>query len=262
MRWLYSMLFFCSSLLFAQSEESFSITGEQADRIAQKIWNNECKGTIEGLTTWRKGENFASLGIGHFIWYPKNHKDGFDETFPSLLIFIQKNGYPIPDVLVKSRGCPWTSKEDFDSHLNSPDMQSVRTFLVETKKLQALFIARRLEKSFPLVLVSAPEKDRSKIKAAFSALAQNERGLYVLLDYVNFKGLGLLPGERYAGEGWGLLQVLSRMPDPIAEDPVTDFATSAKQILKERVQHAPKEQKILEEQWLKGWLNRIDTYTE
>ena len=28
-------------------------------------------GTISGLTSWNVGENFASLGIGHFIWYRK-----------------------------------------------------------------------------------------------------------------------------------------------------------------------------------------------
>ena len=29
-----------------------------------------------------------------------------------------------------------------------------------------------------------------------------------MIDYVNFKGDGLKPTERYKGEGWGLLQVL------------------------------------------------------
>ena len=42
----------------------------QLERIGKRIWSNECNGTVDGLTSWNTGENFASLGIGHFIWYP------------------------------------------------------------------------------------------------------------------------------------------------------------------------------------------------
>ena len=45
--------------------------GAELDRIGKRIWQNECGGTADGLTSWNAGENFASLGIGHFIWYPK-----------------------------------------------------------------------------------------------------------------------------------------------------------------------------------------------
>ena len=56
--------------------------------IGRKIWQNECNGTIAGLTSWNEGENFASLGIGHFIWYPKNQRGPFEESFPKLVSFI------------------------------------------------------------------------------------------------------------------------------------------------------------------------------
>jgi hypothetical protein len=49
------------------------LTQEQAQTIGRQIWKNECGGTQEGLTSWNKGEEFPSLGIGHFIWYPKDY---------------------------------------------------------------------------------------------------------------------------------------------------------------------------------------------
>src|SRR5437588_1132341 len=57
-------------------------------RIGKRIWQNECNGTIEGLTSWNAGENFASLGIGHFIWYPKGERGPFEESFPKFVRFV------------------------------------------------------------------------------------------------------------------------------------------------------------------------------
>ena len=56
-------------------------------RIGKKIWQNECDGTLAGLTSWNTGENFASLGIGHFIWYPKGVRGPFEESFPAFVDF-------------------------------------------------------------------------------------------------------------------------------------------------------------------------------
>ena len=46
------------------------LTPAQMDRVGRRIWQNECAGTVAGLTSWNGGEDFASLGVGHFIWYP------------------------------------------------------------------------------------------------------------------------------------------------------------------------------------------------
>ncbi len=43
------------------------LSPDQLQRVGQRIWQNECSGTIDGLTSWNSGEDFASLGIGHFI---------------------------------------------------------------------------------------------------------------------------------------------------------------------------------------------------
>jgi len=61
------------------------------------------------LTSWNKGEDFASLGIGHFIWYPKSVSESekqFDESFPKLLTWMQDKGVEMPLWLLKSQGNP------------------------------------------------------------------------------------------------------------------------------------------------------------
>ena len=67
---------------------AIELSRAEASRIAKKIWQNECAGTVEGLTSWNAGENFASLGIGHFIWYPKGVRGHFEESFPGLVSFV------------------------------------------------------------------------------------------------------------------------------------------------------------------------------
>ena len=37
---------------------------------------------------WNPGEEFPSLGIGHFIWYPAGVDGPFIESFPRLLAFL------------------------------------------------------------------------------------------------------------------------------------------------------------------------------
>jgi hypothetical protein len=68
---------------FASAAVSLSQT--QLQRVGQRIWQNECAGTVAGLTSWNAGEDFASLGIGHFIWYPAGKRGPFEESFPGLV---------------------------------------------------------------------------------------------------------------------------------------------------------------------------------
>ena len=77
-------------------------------------------------------------------------------------------------------------------------------------------------------------------------------------DYVNFKGDGLSPTERYKGQGWGLLQVLTDMKARDAADAPRAFADSAKRVLTRRVENSPPERG--ERRWLAGWLNRCESY--
>src|SRR2546423_9525640 len=92
-------------------------------RIGNKIWQNECGGTISGLTAWNAGENFASLGIGHFIWYPKGVRGPFDESFPKFVAFATNRGTKLPSVASVQEGCPWKTRTEFIAAARSPAMK-------------------------------------------------------------------------------------------------------------------------------------------
>src|ERR1700722_14965493 len=134
--------YFISLMLFLLCLEkafSLSISPQDANKIGERIWKNECAGTIEGLTHWKKGENFASVGIGHFIWYSAGQRDRFQETFPDLLEFLHRQGIALPTWLKVSSACPWNSREEFYAEANSFKMKSLRKFLFNTRSLQAVF---------------------------------------------------------------------------------------------------------------------------
>lgn len=250
-------ILFLLVLLSIQKVFSLSISSQDANRIGEKIWKNECGGTIEGLTNWKKGENFASLGIGHFIWYPIDKKEQFQETFPTLLKFFLTEGVILPDWLKACSGCPWKTRESFYEDIHTPKMDSLRQILLDTKHLQAIFIANRLEEAFPQMIESCSQIEKTKITTLFHRLSKDANGLYALIDYLNFKGSGISPKETYQGQGWGLLQVLQCIPLS-SKEPLVDFVKAAKVTLKQRVDNSPPERH--EEQWLKGWFNRLDTY--
>ena len=237
-----------------------AIPVKQANGIGKKIWHNECGGTIEGLTSWNEGEEFASVGIGHFIWCARGKPCPFSETFPTLLSFINKSGKKVPSWLKSRSDCPWKTRQDFLKNINSARMVELRKFLCNTIDLQVAFILNRFELSLPRILDAVPPKKRSHIVTQLKRLEKSERGVYALVDYINFKGEGIRTTERYKGQGWGLLDVLQRMKGTAKETAVNEFAHSAKIVLTNRIQNAPKSRN--EGRWLPGWKNRIDTYTQ
>jgi hypothetical protein len=254
----------CVSALAASAfasgiSSAITLSGAEAGRIGRKIWQNECGGTIAGLTSWNTGENFASLGIGHFIWYPKNQHGPFDESFPKFASFAAAHGARLPGTIQRDVGCPWNSQAEFLRSAKSVEMTGLREFLTKTIDLQARFMVQRLQEALPKMLEETPAPARAKIQQKFEKVAETAQGMYALVDYVNFKGEGILASERYRGEGWGLLQVLEGMPDLSSNSATKDFAQSAKVVLTRRVRNSPPERK--ESRWLPGWLNRINTYT-
>ena len=50
--------------------------------IGAGIFQNEAAGRVDKLTYWGAGEDFPSLGIGHFIWLPTGVDARFDEQVP------------------------------------------------------------------------------------------------------------------------------------------------------------------------------------
>jgi hypothetical protein len=237
--------------------QSIHLSSSQAEHIGRRIWQNESGGTSSGLTAWNAGEDFASLGIGHFIWYPAGRRGPFEESFPPLLRYLVSNGIAIPVWLKIADACPWSDRAQFLADQQSPRMKELRALLGATIALQASFAVSRLEQALPKMLEAVPNTEREKIRHNFFRVAAAPLGPYALVDYVNFKGEGILPTERYRGQGWGLLQVLEAMGDGPA---LSEFSRAANRVLTRRVANSPPERG--EERWLQGWRNRIRTYAE
>ena len=239
-----------------------SLSHQDAMRIGKKIWQNECGGTIAGLTSWNAGENFASLGIGHFIWYPAGARGPFEESFPNFVRYAQRRGAKLPELLLGSPfpPCPWDSRAEFLKAESTVKVKQLRIFLADTIDLQADFLVERLREALPKILAAAPSAERGKIEEQFNRVAGSAQGSYALIDYVNFKGEGVLETERYRGSGWGLMQALAGMSGHRDGTAVNEFADAAGAVLRERVENSPPERH--ERRWLAGWLNRVATYRD
>jgi hypothetical protein len=244
------------TLAIASGAAALTISDEEAQAAGRRIWQNECGGRIDGLTSWNQGEDFASLGIGHFIWYPKGRRGPFEESFPRMVAFLKSQGVKLPAWLEETRECPWNSRQEFLADFQGPRLTSLRQLLAGSVAQQARFAVERLEGTLPLMLEAAPASEKDRIQRRFNALAAAPGGVYALVDYVNFKGEGVKLSERYAGKGWGLLQVLEGMQG----ENLQAFAASADRCLTERVKNSPPARG--EARWLTGWRNRLSTYTE
>ncbi len=244
--------FFLSASAVAQT---VTLSDAQAMAIGKRIWQNECAGTASGLTSWNRGEAFASLGIGHFIWYPAGAPGPFEESFPKLIGYFASHGIRTPDWL--GGHCPWKTRAAFMADIGGERMKQLRALLVDTVAVQARFCAQRLEQALPKMLAAAPRNERERIRVNFYRVAGQHLGMYALIDYVNFKGEGVSPAERYDGHGWGLLQVLETMGDGPA---LPAFSKAAAHVLAQRVANAPKARH--EAQWLPGWRNRVASYAD
>jgi hypothetical protein len=256
-----TLLFIACMLLQLQTVAAISLSHGDALRIAKKVWQNECNGTIAGLTSWNEGENFASLGIGHFIWYPRGQRGPFEESFPKLVSFIASHGAKLPTLLlpIGERPCPWNSRAEFLRAQHTVEMNQLRRFLADTIDLQAEFLIARLESALPKMLAEAAPADRANVQQQFERLTRTPQGCYALVDYVNFKGEGVLQTERYHGQGWGLLQVLEGMHGAFDAAAVDQFVHAAKATLIRRVHNAPAERH--ESRWLTGWIRRVNSYS-
>ena len=238
---------------------AINLSPAEKRKIGNRIWQNECGGTVAGLTSWNTGENFASLGIGHFIWYPKGVRGPFEESFPKFVEFAEAQGAKLPAVLTAKEGCPWKTRAEFYAAAETTPVKELRAFLARTIDLQADFLVKRLQQALPKMLAESGAANSAQVQQRFDRVASTAMGCYALVDYVNFKGEGVLATERYAGQGWGLLQVLQGMTQETnGREAVRSFAESAKTVLKTRVRNSPPERN--EARWLPGWLKRVDTY--
>lgn len=163
--------------------------------------------------------------------------------------------------MVKNKYSPWKSRQELNNLKNSKnaDIEELTNFLYDNKDLQVMFIFKRLEASLEKMLEASDNKEN--VKKQFYRVANSPNGLYPLIDYVNFKGEGTNPKERYNGQGWGLLQVLENMKGTEAgKAALTEFSNSAKFVLQRRVNNSDPSKN--EKKWLQGWFNRCNTYAE
>lgn len=253
----------CSLLLFSSE---IRLSQAQADFVARKVWQNEGAGLDKYLVHWNEGEDFASLGIGHFIWFSKGHTERFREVFPMVIAYMEQKGVQTPPWLTSRTPLPWDTKEAFweAKRTQSQTYRELFDFLKSTMGYQAEFMAQRLSDALPQMLETLDDKQqRQMIVRRFKHVLYkqdgmiDERGLYILIDYTNFKGEGTLESERYNGQGWGLLQVLKHL-DENAPNKYKAFAQSAKAMLSRRIKNSPPARG--EERWRKGWNARLDTY--
>jgi len=241
------------------------LSDTQANYIAKKVWQNEGAGLDKYLVWWNKGEDFASLGIGHFIWFPKNHTERFREVFPMVIAYMQKRDVKMPVWLDTHTDFPWQTKELFFAakKAKTPKYTELFHFLKSTMNYQAGFMAERLNGALPqMVSTIEDDKKAERIKRRFNHMLYrdgqiDEKGLYILLDYTNFKGEGTLKSERYHNQGWGLLQVLEHLNET-APNKYKAFSDAAKAMLSRRIKNSPPSRG--EERWRKGWNVRLDTY--
>ena len=243
------------------AHEGLSLSDKAKKRIGYKIWQNESGGTVAGLTHWNTGEEFPSMGIGHFIWYPMGFKGRWTESFPLFVAHAIRSGHQdIPRWVLENRHCPWPDKAAFQRDFNGARLSSLRAWLANNVTIQTDYIIATSRQALPKVLSSSPAAQRSRIKANYDKVAASASGTYALIDYVNFKGDGTNPTEQYKGHGWGLMWVLMEMRDvPAGQAAAIEFSSAAKRCLDRRIRNSPPARG--EARWQAGWHNRCDTYT-
>ena len=181
-----------------------------------------------------------------------------EESFPPLLNFFADHHVDLPVWLREAKACPWNSRAEFMRAQQSPEMKSLRQFLADTVDLQTQFLIARLQNALSKMLAEAAPASRAHVQGQFERIGASPQGCYALIDYVNFKGEGVLHTERYHDQGWGLLQVLEEMR-PNAPDAVKEFSRAAANVLTRRVRNSPPARH--ESRWLPGWINRVNGYS-
>jgi len=248
--------FSCCAGKVTVSQKDFGLIGDM-------VFFNECGEKLDSIVCWNEGEDFMSLGLGHFIWYQKDKDNRFEESFPRLLNFIREKGRKIPVWLedMERNGYPWKNRQELLQNLHEDDLAKLRRFLHDTLPLQALFLFERLNEALPKMLEATAPNSRKNVEYQFCRLVNTPGGIYALVDYVNFKGEGVLENESYNEVRWGLLQVLENMCGRDRDiSTLNEFFLNAKKLLEQRVLNAPAG--IDESRWLPGWERRLDSYVD
>lgn len=235
---------------------------EELAFIGDLIFFNETSRNEKFLVWWNNGENFASLGIGHAIWFIEGQDPGYEEGLPLLVEFYRTKNVTLPKILEENRHCPWRSKDELESVRNSAEVIELTQFFLDTKDIQTEFMLQRCLAS--LEKIKAVSESPDDIEKQFHRIADSEGGFYPLIDYVNFKGEGIKDTETRRGLGWGLKQVLEGMKgDETGASALTDFSVNASFMLSRLIVNScseGSEKCSTLNRWHKGWLRRCLSY--
>ena len=237
------------------------LSTQEAKLIGAKIFQNECAGKKDCLVAWNEGENFPSLGIGHLIWYPTKIEGQFYESFPALVDLMKQQHISLPEYFAQLEpfDAPWPTRNHFLAVEHSQPVTELRNFLATHSDIQIYFMVTRSQQALRRILDNTAPHLRQQLTHKINTMLSSPLGVYPLIDYVNFKGEGLLPSETYQSQGWGLKQVLLQMPRAVTSENVrSEFAEAAKQVLWRRVNNASNP--IEKDRWFPAWVKRINTY--
>lgn len=213
------------------------------DQIIDTIQRNEMGWDINGpddseLITQNDGEDFPSLGIGHFVWDAGEHGNSFHR----MITYIQEKRWVSIDPDIHYI----TSPEKPDGHHSTwPHRDKIIQLLKETKHDQLAYIKSRLM-GFRSDHLNSPVARRNFDYLYGSAPV-------ILLDYVNFKG----EGDSSGSDNYGLQNVLETMgPASSSSDAVLRFQKAAIARLHGNRNAADWNR------WWDGWTNRIGRYKD
>ena len=258
-----------SAPIYGSFSKLKSLTEVDFQWIGERVYQNECAGQPKYLTYWGRGEAFPSFGIGHFIWHPKLIESSADqkfiETFPAMVQFVSKTQEPpnwLEDLSIQSEFvAPWSSKKEFDQAWSNDELQQLREWLLVTQSQQARFIVLSFQKRWLSETQSLTLNQQEIIQQRLNKMMGFKKGLFAVIDYFNFKGVGVNQKEQYQKESWGLVSVLRTMDvsEKSSQDEYLEqFVMAAKKRLQLRIKLAPVERN--EVRWLKGWEVRMDQY--
>ena len=148
-----------------QGAPDLNLTREQLLSVADKIFKNETGGSINELVAWNDGENFPSLGIGHFTWFKASGgRSGFGDSLPEMVAYYRKQGIKLPKILEENRFSPWQSKSELMAKKarGDKDIQELISFFDSTRDIQVMFIYERLKSSLDKMLNASSNKENLK----------------------------------------------------------------------------------------------------
>lgn len=232
--------------------QGYKISGANVKQVAELVYKNETGGNPQYLMFWSAKEPFPSLGIGHFIWFPANYNSSFGNTLPLLIDFYKSKNIKVPKLL-QQYNAPWNSKQEFETYKqNNPDeVAEIIKFFEKTKHIQVEYMFNRIINSFNNIVQTSSNK--SKVIFQFNRIISQKNGIYLLVDYTNFKGEGATENSIS-----GLRNVLENMKG-VKQDATVyyDFANSCKDVLINRVYLS---NNYSETKFLQGWAKRCNSY--